>query len=69
MSVIPDAKKVEMIGYLIDTYEAALDDENADSNLKDSGYLVEAISAVLVDAPDHPILRNFLNGGHRDEDH
>lgn len=59
-----DAKKLTVIGYCIDIHRAAVEDDSGDRHLADSGYLLEAIDAVLADDLGHPVLRMFTGGQH-----
>ena len=55
-----DAKKVEMIGFIVDRWTAETNDDDGDKHLSQAEYAMEAIEAVLGDF-DSPILRQFLD--------
>jgi len=55
-----DAKKVELIGFIVDRWIAETNDDGGDKHLSQAGYAMEAIEAVLGDF-DSPILRQFLD--------
>ena len=56
-----DAKKVELIGIIVDRWTAETNDDDGDKYLSQPEYAMEAIEAVLGDF-DSPILRQFLEG-------
>lgn len=62
-STLTDAKKLEVIGCIIDRQTAAQNDEDGDRHLADAYLAMEAIEAVLGDVPDNPILHMYLAGG------
>jgi hypothetical protein len=58
-----DAKKIEIIGYLLDTHDANREDPEGDKYLSESALFVEAVEAVLNGNHDSSILRQFLASG------
>jgi hypothetical protein len=54
-----DAKKVEIIAFIVDAQSAHQNDDNGDKYLSSANYAMEAIEAVINDT-DSPILRMFL---------
>ena len=57
-----DAKKVEIIAFIVDTQSAHQNDEDGDKYLSSANYAMEAIEAVINET-DSSILRMFLGSG------
>ena len=55
-----DAKKVELIGFIVDRRTSEANDDDGNKHLSQAEYAMEAIEAVLGDF-DSPILRQFLS--------
>ena len=54
-----DAKKIEIIGFIVDRQTAEQNDEDGDKHLSDPNYAMEAIEAVLAGERGNPVLRQF----------
>ena len=54
--------KLEMIERIVAVHEKNVEDDEGDKHLSSSGYAMEAISAVVNDWPESPIVREFLAG-------
>lgn len=55
--------QLEMIRKIMEAYEMNLESDVGDKHLADPGYTLEAISAVLDDWPDSPVVQEFLKSG------
>ena len=52
--------KLQMIEKIVAVHERELDADEGDKHLSSTGYAMEAISAVISDWPESPIVRQFL---------
>lgn len=56
---LTDAKKIEVIAYIVDRQTAEQNDEEGDKHLSNPNYAMEAIEAVLAGESGNPVLRQF----------
>ncbi len=56
------AKRLEVIGYIVDQRTRLLDEPEADYHLKDAAYVLEAVDAILAGDTDQTsaVIRQFL---------